>query len=444
MIYKSLLITSLIISSSFSLGLDGLNLKDVVKTSLSNDPWLSGNEYSQRAIEAKSISARTLPDPKISITAANLPLDTLNFNQEAMTQLKIGISQVFPRGDTLEIKGDQLKIRASQFPYQREERKSKVTLKVAKLWLDAYKAQESISLIQKDRSLFEQLVDISESSYSSNIGKTRVQDIIRAQLQLTKLDDRLTKLKQKKEMFLLTLSEWLYDVSDENQISNNLSGPFDLVLPKTLPDLELISKDVLHTNDQKTLFSYFNQHPSIKVIEQKIKETSMGISLAKQKYKPQFGFNASYGYRDDDPKGKNRADLFSAGVSFDLPIFTKNKQDKEVQVAMLRTQSIKTQKIIMLRSMLASFEAKKSNLERLEQRKTLYKDTLLPQISEQAEAALTAYTNDDGNFAEVVRARIAQLNAKIDALGISVDIQKNIVQLNYLFITKAEGIINEN
>jgi hypothetical protein len=163
MIYKSLLLTSLIISSSFSLELvkldttskDSLTLERVVKLSLINDSWLLGNKYTQEAIELKSISAGTYADPKITIGALNLPTDGFDFNQEGMTQLKVSISQMFPRGDSLEIKQEQLKLKASQFPYQREDRKSKLTVKVSQLWLNAYKAQESISLIENNLFLFE-------------------------------------------------------------------------------------------------------------------------------------------------------------------------------------------------------------------------------------------------------------------------------------------------
>lgn len=68
---------------------------------------------------------------------------------EHMTQLKVGISQMFPRGDSLEIRQEQLKLQASQYPYQREDRKGKLTVQIAQLWLEAYKAQESIALIEK-------------------------------------------------------------------------------------------------------------------------------------------------------------------------------------------------------------------------------------------------------------------------------------------------------
>ena len=107
------------------------------------------------------------------------------------------------------IKRKQLETVGSQFPFQRLDRKAKIVVTVSQLWLDAYNAQESISLIEKDRPLFEQLADIAEASYSAAFGKTRQQDIIRAQLELTRLDDRLTMLKQKQEMFMEKLSEWL-------------------------------------------------------------------------------------------------------------------------------------------------------------------------------------------------------------------------------------------
>ena len=59
-------------------------------------------------------------------------------------------------------------------------------------------------------------------------------------------------------------------------------------------------------------------------------------------------------------------------------------------------------------------------------------------MHQQAEASLTAYTNDDGDFAEVVRARISQLNAQIDSLEIDVERQKTIASLNYYLTQTAQ------
>ena len=132
--------------------------------------------------------------------------------------------------------------------------------------------------------------------------------------------------------------------------------------------------------------------------------------------------------------GRSRADLFSVGVTFDLPIFTENRQDKEVQSAISKTEAVKTEKLLLLRKLLGSYSSAKGRLQRLKDRQNLYKSKLLPQIQDQAEASLTAYTNDDGDFAEVVRSRIAVLNAEIDELTIDVEEQKLNLELNYLFI----------
>ena len=81
---------------------------------------------------------------------------------------------------------------------------------------------------------------------------------------------------------------------------------------------------------------------------------------------------------------------------------------------------------------------------RLIDRQNLYKTKLLPQIYDQAEASLTAYTNDDGDFSEVVRSRIAVLNAEIDELTLNVEEQKIRLELNYLFIDSLDTSITNN
>jgi hypothetical protein len=73
-----------------------------------------------------------------------------------------------------------------------------------------------------------------------------------------------------------------------------------------------------------------------------------------------------------------------------------------------------------------------SNIQRLKERTDLYETKLLLQMHAQAEASLTAYTNDDGDFADVMRAYIAELNTKIEVLEIKVKQQKVTATMNYL------------
>ncbi|MFD2207672.1 TolC family protein [Kiloniella antarctica] len=419
---------------------EALDLETAVKFAQFNDPWLVGNEHSEDAILSSSVAAGSLSDPTISISMANLPTDSLNFDQEAMTQAKIGISQIFPAGDSLAIRKRQLQLQGSQFPHQRDNRKAEVRVIVGQLWLNTYKQQESIAIIRKNWALFEQLTDIAESSYSTALGNSRQQDLVRAQLELTRLEDRLTVLHQKQEMYQQQLSEWLNDYFHDEYSEDNRQriqlNTIHFSLSRKLPDINLLNQEFyksVEPVDTEILFKKLSTHPALKAVDQKIKTSNAGIKLAKQKYKPKWGVNAGYGFRADDPMGNDRADLFSIGMTFSVPLFTANRQDMEVQSAKSTASAVKTEKWQLLRKLMASFEASKAQFFRLNQRQTLYQTQLLPQMHEQAEASLTAYTNDDGDFAEVVRARIAEIDAEISALSIDVERQKSIIQLNYFF-----------
>ena len=427
-----------------------LSFEQAIKFAQTNDPWLAGNVHKQRSIESMSTAVNTLPDPKVSIGLANLPTDGFDFGQEGMTQAKIGIAQMFPRGNTLEIKSQQLKIQSEAFPFQRQDRQAQIAVTVGSLWLDAYRVQQSIVLIEKNRSLFEQLADVATASYSSALGKTRQQDIVRAQLELTRLEDRLDQLAQQKNRYQGMLAQWLINLFSENNSFEATSQVTDfslheIKLSQKLPKIDLSNHTLVNNEGwlkPDELVFYFSNHPAVIAIEKKVNSTETGIELAKQKYQPEWGVNASYGYRGDDPMDRSRADLFSVGLTFDLPIFTENRQDKEVQSAISKTEAVKTEKLLLLRQLLGSYSSAKGRLLSLKGRQNLYKSKLLPQIHDQAEASLTAYTNDDGDFSEVVRSRIAVLNAEIDELTLNVEEQKISLELNYLFLGHMNGNIN--
>lgn len=423
-----------------------LTLEEAIGLAQHNDPWLTGSEFRQQALEAESMVAGTLPDPVVSVGLANLPTDSFDFDQEAMTQFKVGVSQVFPRGDSRELNRRRLTLLGEQFPYQRDERRARVAVRVAHLWLEAFRAQETIRLIEQDRALFEDLVDVAQSSYASALGRTRQQDLVRAQLELTRLEDRLAALHERRDMSWSRLGEWLAAGADRVQPLPGEQQLPSVVGPGSLPELALQQPQWFVGRagpSPQQIAATLKNHPAVLSLDRSIDASETDVALAEQKYRPQWKVNASYGYREDDPMGNDRADFFSVGVAFDLPLFTSRRQDKQVQSATAGVEVRRTEKILLLRNMIADFEAQRARLFRINQRRDLYGSRLLQEMQEQAEASLTAYTHDDGDFSEVVRARIAELNARIEALDIEVDRLKTISQINYFFATSSRAVEGE-
>lgn len=410
-----------------------LTLKQTVNIALEHDPWLRGNELKQGALEASSVAASSLPDPVVSLGLLNFPTDGFALDQEPMTQIKIGLAQRFPRGDSRAIRQRQLSQLAQQHPLLAEDRRAKVEVSVSQLWLDAFKADQSIRLIDNDRALFEQLAEIVQASYSSAQGKTRQQDVVRAQLELSRLDDRLARLHEQRDMAVARLMEWLVVEPRDMFVSAGGDKP---VFPDTLPSIAPLERDLntlLGQQNRQILAEILTRHPAVMALEQRIQAGFTGALLAEQKYRPQWGVNGSYAYREDEQSGRSRADFFSIGLSFDLPLFTANRQDKEVAASRMQAESMKTDKRLLMRNMMAQLDTLYARYQGLEQRLNLYRGSILPQMHEQAEASLTAYTNDDGDFAEVMRARIAELNGRIEQIAIATEQLAAQIHIHYFF-----------
>jgi len=414
-----------------------LTLEKAIYFAQLNDPWLVQSTQQEQSILAKSTAAGTLPDPKLSVSLANLPTDGFDFDQEAMTQLKFGYSQMLPAGNSLEIKAERLKRTAGIYPHLRNARLSNIERDVGKLWLDVFMANKSIELINQNQDLFAKLVDVAQASYSSATGKTSQQDIVRAQLELTLLQERLSGVKQEKEASYFKLKGWIdnsftknYLNSEDDQIDSSSSqANFPLTMPGG--SLQKYAGVFASKLSASQITNALQVHPEILALDQKVAVKQSGVDLANESYKPDWGLNASYAYRDDDPLGGDRADFISIGVSVELPIFSDTKQDQNLKSAKMEVAASKTHKWQKMREMLSAFQRQNAEFQFLAQREERYKKMILPKISEQAEAALNAYTNDEGDFAEVVRARIAELNAKIDALEIAVKKQQAIFEINY-------------
>jgi len=408
----ALLLTSLGISAE-----PRLALEDAIDIAVQVDPWIAQSIQLQGALLDESVAAGALPDPRITLGAANLPTDTFDTGQEGMTQATVGLSQRFPRGDSRYLARNKKEELAESQSFQQEDRQKRVVRAVTYLWLDLWRAQESIRLIDNNRGLFEQLADVAEAGYTSATVNSRQQDIIRASLELTRLDDRLTVLHSQLETAQEELGEWVGTDIFRLRVSERIPSNLLARLTDTPSD----------TNGNAVI-----AHPSIRATDQLIDARSIDIELARQAYKPEWTVFAQYGYRDQAPNGQDRADLFSIGIGFDLPIFTGNRQDRTLSASIARREAAKSDRMLQVRRIRAEARAAAARIERLDDRIMLYRQTLLPQMGEQANAALSAYNNDDGDFAEAVRARIAELNAHVDFIQMTAERAKNLATFRYL------------
>lgn len=393
---------------------DFLTLQQAEQMALDDEPGLLSQRWQARSKLENAVAEGQLPDPKLQLGLLNVPTDTFDFDQEAMTQLKISYMQQFPAGDTLEYKQQKSRIQSELINSKMATRQLDILKKVRLAYLEAYYWERARETILQNKALFNQLLEIVQSLFS--VGRNDQQDLIRSQLELSRLDDRVTKIEQKINEQRTRLARWTGE-----------SGQFK-PLAAFLPELiQLPAQD-----DSQSLANVLLLHPEIVQIDRQIEIKRKDIQLVNESLKSGIGLNVSYSYRDETQTGVDRADFISAAVTFDLPLFSENRQDRKRLAGEHDYQALKNSRNALLRRLIAEFRQYQQDEQLLTKRYQLYTRLLLPQSSQQSQASLLAYQSDRGNFSDVIRAYMDNLDANLDERRIATDIQKTRAQLLYL------------
>ena len=97
----------LLLVTSTVLFANELTLAESEQIALDSDFITTQFNTRSASLNERAIADGQLPDPKIKLGIMNMPVDSFDRGQEPMTQLQVGIQQLFPRGRTLHYKSLQ-------------------------------------------------------------------------------------------------------------------------------------------------------------------------------------------------------------------------------------------------------------------------------------------------------------------------------------------------
>ncbi len=388
-----------------------LQLGDAIRIALDNDPASAASRATARAYSENAIADGQLPDPKLKTALANLPVDDFDISSEPMTQLQLGIEQEFPRGDTLHHR----QLRAESLAGAEQANAETITLQtvrdVRRHFLELYYQVRAGAIVAETRKLFAQLVDITQAHYGS--GRVSQQDVLRASLELARLDDRAVRIATAADENRAALAKWL-------------DAAVDLPLAEHFPELPPLP---VRAQLEEALL----QHPVLAAETARVNAMKQGIRIAQEQYKP--GWSAGIEYRKrfgDDPDGDPRSDMMAAMLNVELPLFTGNRQDRRLAASIAETEAAELRRDDKLRELQRMLAADYADWQRLGERSTLYEAKLLREATANADASLHAYQSGVTEFTTLMRARITELDVRLDELRIRVDRARAQANLLYL------------
>ncbi len=341
-----------------------------------------------------------MPEPSLRVGVNNFPIQSGGFSTESMTQAAIGLRQAFPAGRSRVIGARQFELLSSEMSENGEARRRYVLAATRNAWLDVYYWQTAHRLVTESRPLFDDLASATRSLYA--VGRKSQQDVLRADLELSRLDDRIIEIERQRARARASLAEW---------IGTEAQRPIADVLPawEQLPLLDEMQQSL-------------SQHPSLRAADALVDARGAGVELAKERSKPRWALDLAYSYRDGDlPSGLPRSDFISVGVTVDLPFVRKRSVDSALSAALSERSAASSERERMYRSLHGKLASEYAHWSDLGRRLELYDSRILAQTRSNAEASLLAYRSDRGDFADVMRAHIDDLNARIDRVRLTVE-----------------------
>jgi len=409
--HTALTLTVLVLAAITSDARSALTLTEAEQIALADDPAIGALQARSQALRDAAVADGQLPDPQLKTGIYNLPLDTFEVDKEPSTQWRLGLVQSFPRGKSLHYKRRQTESLANAEQANAEAGIRKVIRDVRKHFLELYYQTRAEQIVTDTRELFAQLVEITQAHYAT--GRVSQQDVLRASLELSRLDDRTTRIRNAADKGRAILMKWIGDAA---------SLPID----RHIPDLPAPPA-------REAIETALPEHPVIRVETAKLEASNQKIRIAREQYKP--GWSAGLEYRKrfgNDPNGDDRADMMAAMVTMDLPLFPKKRQDKRLSASVQQAESIQLTRDDRLRELKQMLDADYANWQRLGERSALYESQLLKESTANARASLNAYQSGVTEFTTLMRARITDLDVRLDDLRIRVDRAKAQASLLYL------------
>lgn len=397
-------------------------LNTLIEIALSQDSNRKQYFAQSQAMRDTGLASATLMDPKLKVGFGGLPVDSFQFDEDPMTNISVGLMQQFERGNTLDLQQKKASQQADGLALQVEARELTVANSMTQLWLELGYQQVAEGVMRENRRLLVELENYVQTNYS--IGKSEAQDLLNAQLQVSKLDEKLQANQQVQRRLISQLSEWLgSDWLGTQAISSQVLDSQGTLKATNQIDWSVLENKLATNLDSTKHYQLLMEHPLVKITDATISSNQTQVELAEQAYTPQFGVEVMYAHRQaNNMAGEPASDLVSAYLTVDIPLFTGNRQDKTLSAAQHQVGAAKSQKDTLLAQMNAQVNALLVDKANLTQRLERYQRSLLPQASARIRAVERGYQNNTAQFNDVISATADELALKLEQQRLITDL----------------------
>jgi len=382
-------------------------LSELIQEALHQNPQIQAVMNGWKAALKIIPQAKSLPDPMLSYSYFGQSIETRLGPQRN----KVSISQKFPYFGKLSIKGEIARKSALVLEERYNAVKLNIVLKVRNAFFSLFWFDRAIRISQEEKEVLQRLAKIAEIKYET--GKVNQQDVLKAQLEISKVLDKILNLNQGRKAITAEL----------NSLLNRPPGSYlGEVEEFELPDLKV---------GLEKLYEWAKEmRPEMRQAQRFIEKNEESLKLAKKNYFPDFKIMFDYidirgGTTTNPEDGRNS---WMASIGINLPIWRKKLRASEAEAAIKVEASRKSYKDVENETLSLVnelfFEVKTASEEI-----NLYKYSLMPQAEQSLKASEIGYLTGKVDFLNLLDAERMVLLIKIGYFKTIADLGKSLAQL---------------
>ncbi|MBI4947203.1 MAG: TolC family protein [Bacteroidetes bacterium] len=388
-------------------------LQAYIDTALKNNPSLRVYNYQSDAMQQKIKQSKALDDPMLYGGVMNLPAN-FNFRQEEMTMKQIGIQQNFSVAKKYSLKGNIAKKDFEASQYDLLAQQFILIKQVKQQYYDLYSQTKAIETTQSSIDAMKVYIDIANTRYGT--GQGTQQDILKAQVELTKMMNELIKMQSMREDVIAIFNTLL-----------NRNKADSVVIPAEIKfkKVDLIMDSIMNEAAQN--------NPELLSSKKILSKDSVSYELAKTSKIPDFNTGFWYGKRQALlPDGSKAGDMLGFMISINLPLYYKRKQNSLIAESNINIQKTESQIKAMQNEIQLMLHHAKIDANKNEKLISLFEKQLIPQATASLNSGIIGYQQNKIDFMTLTDNFLSLYNYRLQYYQLIADYYKAIAELEML------------
>jgi outer membrane protein, heavy metal efflux system len=339
--------------------------QDLLKGLMQNNPEIQAARFRFESATKRPSQAGTLPEPTASFTNLGVGHPFSRLNVSEFSYQGFGVSQEFPFPGKLALASEEAKREADgvQQNYRAVVLDVTARLKVAYYeWLAVNKA---IELTRKHSDLLSRFEEIARNRYT--VGKGLQQDVLKAQLEVSTLEQELAMLDEKRQRA-------------EAEIASLLAVP--AVAMRAPGEIRASSFSI----PLDALLNATTDSPRVRAEQKMVDARAVGINRSLKDFRPDFGVNLQWQHT-----GSNFPDYYMATVEVKIPIYYARKQRYALEESYSKLREAKQNYQAARQQSLYQVKDQYLSIQSSERILNLYRTTLIPQAQLTVDSSASAY-----------------------------------------------------